>query len=309
MDRLPDTTGMPNEIVVQRAHRNAYDHAVRAAGGRFVEVGYLGYPGAGGTHAWQIEAAIGERTAALYWAMIEAQGVVPLEEFCRIAHRHGLPVIVDAAAALPPPENLRRFITAGADLVSFSGGKAIQGPQASGILCGRRDLIASVLLQNQDMDVHPEVWSFGDQYRAAGVLAGPPHQGIGRGFKVGKEEIAGLVVALRRYVQRDHAAERTRWERLLQAVLDGIGTLPHVQADFDGPTNRPVPRLQLTLDEAALGCTAFEVIRRLLDGTPALAVGEGRARQGVLVINPMALQEEDVDPLVSRLRAVLGGVR
>jgi L-seryl-tRNA(Ser) seleniumtransferase len=153
------------------------------------------------------------------------------------------------------------------------------------------------------------VWSFGDQYRAAGVLAGPPHQGIGRGFKVGKEEIAGLVVALRRYVQRDHAAERTRWERLLQAVLDGIGTLPHVQADFDGPTNRPVPRLQLTLDEAALGCTAFEVIRRLLDGTPALAVGEGRARQGVLVINPMALQEEDVDPLVSRLRAVLGGVR
>src|SRR4051812_40334820 len=117
MDRLPDTTGMPNEFIVQRAHRNAYDHAVRAAGARFVEAGYLGYPGAGGTHPWQLEAAITERTAAFYWATIDGPGVVSLEETCRIAHDHGLPVVVDAAAALPPPENLRRFIAAGADLV------------------------------------------------------------------------------------------------------------------------------------------------------------------------------------------------
>ncbi|MGI8914178.1 MAG: aminotransferase class V-fold PLP-dependent enzyme [Chloroflexota bacterium] len=307
MDRLPDTTGMPNEIVVQRAHRNAYDHAVRAAGGRFVEVGYLGYPGAGGTHPWQIEAAINDNTAALYWATIDAQGVAPLDEVCRIAHRHGLPVIVDAAAALPPPENLRRFIEAGADLVSFSGGKAIQGPQASGILCGRRELIASVLLQNQDMDVHPEVWSYGAQYRETGVLAGPPHQGIGRGFKAGKEEIAGLVTALRRYLQRDHAAERARWDRLVHAVLDGVGNLPHVQASYHCSAGRPVPSAQLTLDEHALGRTAFDVIRRLLDGTPSIAVGESRARSGVLVISPPALREEDIAPLITRLCEVLGG--
>jgi D-glucosaminate-6-phosphate ammonia-lyase len=307
MDRLPDTTGMPNEIVVQRAHRNAYDHAVRAAGGRFVEVGYLGYPGAGGTHPWQIEAAIGERTAALYWATVEAQGVVPLAEVCRIAHRHSLPVIVDAAAALPPPENLRSFIAAGADLVSFSGGKVIQGPQASGILCGRRELIASVLLQNQDMDVHPEVWSYGAQYREAGLLAGPPHQGIGRGFKAGKEEIAGLVTALRRYVQRDHAAERGRWDRLVRAVLDGVGGLPHVQPTYHCSADRPVPSAWLSLDEPALGSTAFDVIRRLLDGSPSIAVGESRARQGGLVISPPALRDEDVAPLIARLREVLGG--
>src|SRR3989440_3920660 len=178
MDRLPDTTGMANEIIVQRAHRNAYDHAVRAAGARFVEVGYLGYPGAGGTHPWQIEAAITERTAALYWATIDARGVVPLDEMCRIAHHHGLPVIVDAAAALPPAENLRRFVAAGADLVTFSGGKAIGGPQASGILCGRRDLIESVALQQQDMDVHPGTWTLRHRYLESGRLPGPPHHGI-----------------------------------------------------------------------------------------------------------------------------------
>jgi D-glucosaminate-6-phosphate ammonia-lyase len=307
MDRLPDTTGMPNEVIVHRAHRNAYDHAVRAAGAQFVEVGYLGYPGAGGTHPWQIEAAIGAQTVAIYWAMIEAQGVVPLDEVCRIAHRHQLPVIVDAAAALPPAENLRRLIAAGADLVSFSGGKALRGPQASGILCGRRDLIASVLLQHQDMDVHPEAWSFRSRFLDSGLLPGPPHQGIGRGFKVGKEEIAGLVAALRRYVKRDHAADRAHWTAMLQAVVDGLAGLPHVRAALAGPATRAVPAVQVNLDEEALGRTAFDIIAQLLAGTPRVAVNEGRARAGGLLINPLALAEADIAPLVGRLRAVLGG--
>jgi D-glucosaminate-6-phosphate ammonia-lyase len=307
MDRLPDTTGMPNEVIVHRAHRNAYDHAVRAAGAQFVEVGYLGYPGAGGTHAWQIEAAIGAQTVAIYWAMIEAQGVVPLEEVCRIAHRHELPVIVDAAAALPPAENLRRLIAAGADLVSFSGGKALRGPQASGILCGRRDLIASVLLQHQDMDVHPEAWSFRSRFLDSGLLPGPPHQGLGRGFKVGKEEIAGLVAALRSYVKRDHAADRAHWARLLQTIVDGLAGLPHVRAALVGPATRAVPAVQIDLDEEALGRTAFDIIAQLLDGTPRVAVNEGRARAGGLLINALALAEADIAPLVGRLRAVLGG--
>jgi D-glucosaminate-6-phosphate ammonia-lyase len=306
MDRLPDTAGMPNEVIVHRAHRNAYDHAVRAAGARLVEVGYLGYPGAGGTHPWQIEAAIGAQTVAIYWAMIEAQGVVPLEEVCRIAHRHELPVIVDAAAALPPAENLRRLIAAGADVVSFSGGKALRGPQASGILCGRRDLIASVLLQHQDMDVHPEAWSFRSRFLDSGLLPGPPHQGVGRGFKVGKEEIAGLVAALRRYVKRDHAADRAHWAHLLQTVVDGLTGLPHVRPAFVGPATRAVPAVQIDLDEDALGRTAFDIIAQLLDGTPRVAVNEGRARVGGLLINPLALAEADIAPLVGRLRAVLG---
>ncbi|HEX5415438.1 MAG TPA: aminotransferase class V-fold PLP-dependent enzyme [Chloroflexota bacterium] len=309
MDRLPDTTGMPNEVVVQRAHRNAYDHAVRAAGARFVEVGYLGYPGAGGTHPWQIEAAISERTVALYWACIDAKGVVSLEDLCRIAHRHKLPVIVDASAALPPAENLRRFIHAGADLVCFSGGKAIRGPQASGILCGRRDLIESVLLQHQDMDVHPETWSYRSRYLETGILPGPPHQGLGRGFKVGKEEIVGLVTALRLYVARDHEAERARWERQVWSVLEGIGGLAGVKGNYLCSPQRPVPTARLELDEATLGLTALDVIGCLLRGNPPVAVNEGAAREGALVINPMSLKEGDISPLVKRLREVLGGAK
>jgi D-glucosaminate-6-phosphate ammonia-lyase len=306
MDRLPDTTDMPNEVIVQRAHRNAYDHAVRAAGARFVEVGYLGYPGAGGTHAWQVEVAITERTAALYWAVIDSKGIVPLEEMCRVAHARNLPVIVDASAALPPPENLRRFIAAGADLVSFSGGKAIMGPQASGILCGRRDLIESVLLQHQDMDVHPETWSYRARYLDTGRLPGPPHQGLGRGFKVGKEEIVGLVTALTSYARRDHAADRARWERLVRAVLDGISDLPHARGSYVCPASLPVPRAHIDLDEVALGLSAFEAINRLIEGTPPIAVSEGRAREGGLVVNPLCLRDRDVEPLVARLRVVLG---
>ena len=195
MDRLPDTTGLRNEVIVQRGHRNSYDHAIRSAGVRFVEVGYLGYPGAGGTMPWQIESAITERTAAIACPILDTPGCVPLPVVAEIAHRHGLPVIVDAAAELPPRSNLRRFIAEGADLVVFSGGKAIGGPQASGILAGRADLIASVALQHQDMDVRPETWN--KRGLLDGTVAGIPHQGFGRAMKVGREEIAGLITALR----------------------------------------------------------------------------------------------------------------
>ena len=138
MDSLPDTTGMKNEIVVQKGHRNFYDHAIRAAGATFVEVGYLGYPGAGGTYAWQIDEAINDRTAAVACPIFRTPGTLTLPEVAEIAHAKGVPVIVDAAAELPPRSNLKRFIDEGADLVAFSGGKVIGGPQSSGILAGRR---------------------------------------------------------------------------------------------------------------------------------------------------------------------------
>jgi L-seryl-tRNA(Ser) seleniumtransferase len=179
MDRLPDTTGMKNEVVVQRGHRNAYDHGIRSAGIKFVEVGYLGYPGAGGTMPWQIDEAITERTAAVACPILDTPGTVSLPVVAEIAHAKGVPVIVDAAAELPPRSNLRRFISEGADLVTFSGGKAIGGPQSSGILAGRADLIASVALQHQDMDVREETWNRRDLL-AAGSLSGIPHQGFGR---------------------------------------------------------------------------------------------------------------------------------
>src|SRR5205814_4393848 len=117
-------------------------------------------------------------------------------ELVGVAHRHDLPVIVDAAAALPPAENLRAFIADGADLVVFSGGKAIGGPQVSGILVGRAELFDSVALQHQDMDVFPATWTWRERYLASGQLPGPPHHGLGRPMKVGKEEIVGRVVAV-----------------------------------------------------------------------------------------------------------------
>jgi L-seryl-tRNA(Ser) seleniumtransferase len=306
MDRLPDATGMKNEVVVQRGHRNAYDHAIRAAGVTFVEVGYLGYPGAGGTFGWQIDEAIGERTAAVACPILETPGTVPLREVCEIAHAKGVPVIVDAAAELPPRANLRRFIAEGADLVAFSGGKAIGGPQASGILAGRADLIASVALQHQDMDVRAETWS--KRWMIANDrLKGVPHQGFGRSMKVGREEIVGLVTALRRYVAGSDEVDLARWSGLLKIVARHLGGVAGIAACEVVPKNRPVPQLRIELDEAVLGFTAYDAINRLLTGDPAIAVAESYAEFGRLGVNAQGLTEDEAEAVGRRLREVLAG--
>ena len=226
MDRLPDTRGLKSEVVVQRVHRNSYDHAVRTVGIRLVEVGGLGHPTPRPTEPWELAAAITRRTACVLWPVMAAPDVLSLTTVTRIAHDHDVPVLVDAAAALPPPENLQRFITEGADLVTFSGGKALRGPQASGILAGRADLIRSVALQHQDMDVLPETWTW-RHLLEQGVVAGPPGQGIGRVAKVGREEVVGLVTALQRYLALDHDAERQRLvarARRLASELAGLAS-------------------------------------------------------------------------------------
>ncbi len=305
MDRLPDTAGMKDEVVVQRGHRNAYDHAIRAVGVRLVEVGYLGFPGAGITHAWQIGAAINERTAAVIWPVMDTKGTVPLSEVCAQAHADGVPVIVDAAAALPPAENLRRFIAEGADLVVFSGGKALRGPQASGIIAGRRQLIESIALQHQDMDVFPETWTWRQRYLESGVMAGPPHHGLGRVCKVGKEEIAGLITALRAYVAMDHEAEFQRLRRTADYFSAELGKLPGVRAETVTPAARPLPQTVLQLDEAALGLTAVSLVNRLLEGEPMVFVNQGWMREGRLILNPMLLEEGEAEQVVARLREAL----
>jgi L-seryl-tRNA(Ser) seleniumtransferase len=304
MDRLPDTTGLRNVVVVQRGHRNAYDHAVRAAGITFVEAGYLGYPGAGGTWAWQVEAAITERTAALFWPVLDTPGTLSLPEMAEIAHRHGLPVIVDASAALPPRGNLKRFIAEGADLVVFSGGKAIGGPQASGILAGRADLIVSVALQQLDLDVRMPTWTRRAQVES-GALRGIPHHGIGRGMKVGREEIAGLITALRRYVAGDDVADLRRWEAMLDGIAAGLEGIAGVCARREMVASHPVPLLSIELTPDIVGLTAYEAINRLMDGDPAVAVAESRAEFDTIIVNPIALGDEEARIVRDRLRAVL----
>lgn len=309
MDRLPDTSGLPDEIVIQRAHLTAYTHAFRLSGARLVEVGYLGFPGQGLTWPWQIEAAITHQTAAIAYAAGHAPGSVPLQDIVTIAHRHDVPVIVDAAGALPPVENLRSFIAAGADLVAFSGGKAIGGPQASGILVGRSDLIESVALQHQDMDVYPSTWTWRDRYLASGTLPGPPHHGLGRPMKVGKEEIIGLVVALRRFLEIDHVALRREHEdrlRIIAAALAGIRGVRTSLPD-DGASPRPYPTLLVTLDELIVERSVEDIVNALIDHPQPIGVSQNFLHLDAIGIVASTLRPGDEHTIAARLRSELTG--
>jgi len=301
MNRLPDTAGMNNEIVCHRAHRNDYDHALRLAGAQMVEAGFDYY-----TFAYDVESAITSRTVALFYLAGRTRSVLPLTEFAAIAHRHHLPVIVDAAAELPPAENLRAFIVDGADLVAFSGGKHLQGPQATGILCGRDDLIQAAALQHQDMDVFEPTWPKRG-LMSKGVLSAPPHHGIGRGFKVGKEEIVGLIAALKIYPHRDFEAERKRWMTDMEEVVSGAAGVSGVTSRivFPQANGRLVPSLEVAIDARVVGLDAWEVINRLQEGEPPIAVFEAQALSGILVVLPEGLRPGEASTIARRLRVIL----
>ena len=191
----------------------------------------------------------------------------------------------------PPAANLKAFIAAGADLVAFSGGKHIQGPQATGILCGRGDLILSAALQHQDMDVFPETWPLRSLIEN-GTLVGPPHHGIGRGFKVGKEEIVGLMTALELYQHRDFRAELSRWTADLEYIVSSVLNMPGVVAriQFPQPNGREVPSAIIHIDAAVVAADAHAVINALQEGDPPICVFEKHAGSGEIVIFPEALR-------------------
>jgi L-seryl-tRNA(Ser) seleniumtransferase len=307
MDRLPETDDIPNEVLMCRTHRTGYDHAIRAAGARIREVGFNDRATGAGVRdveVWELEAAITPRTVAIAY-MATPGSQPPLADVAAMAHRHRLPVLVDAAAQLPPAENMRRFVANGADLVVFSGGKAIRGPQGTGILCGRRDLIGSAALQQLDLDVRPETWRPPEAYLCRDALRGIPHHGIGRGFKVSKEEIVGLLVALERFVTLDHAAEQARQEALLAAIRDSLTDAPHIRARLlsAAETGRD-PLLEVRVDETTLGLSAFALSLTLQQGEPPVHLGERRATEGILIINPVGLREGEAEIVATRLRAV-----
>lgn len=305
MNQLPDTTTMPNEIVVQRCHRNAYDHALRSAGAKLVEVGQLGSPTGSYVASWNIEAAIHSQTVAVHWVDMAVQGAVSLEDTVAVAHRHRLPVIVDAAAALPPVENLRRFVAAGADLVAFSGGKAIRGPQASGILVGKQNLIESVALQHQDMDVLSQTWTLRHDFLDSGKLLGPPQQGIGRPLKVGKEEIVGLVAALRAYVGQDHTVWKQEQITKINILKDALKTLPHLSAETIDSGKSGYPRLRVAVNEKSSKLTAVALLLHLLEGDPAIAVSQEEILQRNLILNPISLAADQLELIIKRFSSIL----
>ncbi|MSS72273.1 MAG: aminotransferase class V-fold PLP-dependent enzyme [Candidatus Latescibacteria bacterium] len=308
MNRLPDTTGMKNEVIIGRSQRNFYDHAVRSVGIKLVEVGIADrYSGAGvrDTEAWEIADAITPQTAAVFYVAYP-HSLPSLKQVVEVAHAAGVPVLVDAAGQLPPASNLKRFIAEGADLVSFSGGKAIRGPQSSGILCGRRDLISAVALQHLDLDILWEQWNPPPSLIDKSRLPGAPQHGIGRPCKVGKEQIIGLITALRLFVAEDPEARRKRWLGLMEALVAAAQGLPHAEVTLSVDRRRPeTPGVQLKLNEEAAGMTALDLVRRLQDGNPGIHAGPGRVSEGIVTFGPMCLKEGEPELIGKRLRELL----
>lgn len=280
---LPDTLTaseprMPNKIAVHRSHRNGYDQGLRQSGAGLVEFGWIKE-----THPWQLEAALDEQTVAVaYFAEFAGPGSLALESVVEIAHRRRLPVIVDAAAELPPASNLHHFNDLGADLVLFSGGKDIGGPQSSGLILGRRDLIQSC------------------------ARNASPNYSLGRSMKAGKEEIAGLVTALERYLQQDEAARFARWEARVAYWVAELNALPGVRAWRalpQGPGIRPVtiPRAWVEWDS---GMSPAQVLEQLWSGEPPIAAG---SLGSTLFLNPQTLEEGEEIVVVERLKEILVG--
>ena len=299
MAALPHAEGFASEILLPRTHYTSYAHALRASGARIVDIGHHDRgTGAGvrGLEAWEIEAAITPRTAAFALAVNPAN-ISDLNIAAEVCRPRDIPVIVDAAAQLPPKTNLKKFLQMGADLVAFSGGKAIGGPQASGILAGRRDLVGAALVQQLDMDVSPATWSPPDLIDVK-AMKGIPHHGLGRGFKAGKEEIVGLLVALERYAAADDEASNAALEKRLQRIADELGDRFSKKILSARETGR-VPQLHLRV-ENPLALSA-----RLQAGEPPVHLSERYAAQGILIIDPQALRPEDDVALAAAVRKAL----
>jgi D-glucosaminate-6-phosphate ammonia-lyase len=279
--RLPDTAGLRGELVIQACQRFQYDQALRTSGARLVEAGD---PDA--CTADQITAAITPQTAALVYVVYPPLGHRGLgaATLAEIAHRHGLPLLVDAASALPPLRHLTHWTDLGADLVIFSGGKGVRGPAGTGFILGRPDLI-----------------------RAATANAAP-NSAIGRVAKVGKEEIVGLVRALELFVEHDHAAD---WQRQLSDAhlfVDAVADLPGVSAQVvDDDTRWPAPAALLAFDRAVNGHTPASLMAVLQAGDPPILTrlyppNDPEAR---LCLDPHCLRPGEAALIAERLRTAI----
>ena len=281
--RLPDSRGIRNEIVIQRAHRFAYDQAYRVAGGVLVEIGL-----ARRTQSFELEDAITEHTAAVAYLVspfTSPPGVLTLEQVVAIAHKRNVPVIVDAASMLPPRENLTKYLRQGADLVSFSGGKGIRGPQSTGILAGRRDLIRAV------------------------ALNASPNQALARAAKTSKEEICGLVVALECFMAEDEKAEMKRYHDVCTAIVEGLADIPGLRVVVEQDSvNRVLPHAVVYFTPEWVGPSGHAVQVALAKGEPHIYVQQGAHQGGYfdeIAVDPINLQPGDELVLARRLREEL----
>lgn len=306
MARLPDTKGMKDEVIMVRSQRNFYDHAIRATGARIVEVGLPDrYSGAGvrDAEAWEFDDAITERTAAIFY-VADRQARPRLSEVVKVARARGVPVIVDAAAQLPPQSNLKRFVAEGADLVAYSGGKALGGPQASGFLCGRRDLIMAAALQHLDFDIFWDMWDPPVFLIDKSRLKGMPQHGIGRSCKVGKEEIIGLLTALRLFVAEGDAVRHERWLKTAREVVRSCSNIDGVELSIqDAENSEGIPVVHLLLNPVLHDASL--VISVLQNATPSIHVDPRNRDQNKILINPLCLADGDHAIIAAALRRTL----
>jgi uncharacterized pyridoxal phosphate-dependent enzyme len=281
--QLPDTQGMKNEVIMQVMQRNYYELMVREAGAKLVEIGL-----ANTTNSWHLEAALNEQTAAIiHFVAYSPPQDLPLEEVIKIAHKRDVPVVVDAAAEFPSFSILREYIDMGADLVIFSGGKGIRGPQSSGLILGRKDLIEAC------------------------AMNGSPYHGVGRPCKVGKEEIIGLVTAIELFSDPEYERKELEgWHLRTGYIVETLSDLSHVTVesgfpkDFAGVQINPgiVPVAVVTWDNKAIPVTKEKVASALLEGDPGISVAT--SRDGI-VIAPHTLLPGEERIVAERVGAVL----
>ena len=255
--QIPDLTGMKSEVIIQKTHRNPFDHQLRTTGVKLVEI----------ETREQIRRAVNDRTAMMHFSNFANEtGQIKVDEWVKLAKEYKIPCMNDAAADTPPVSHLWDYANMGYDLITFSGGKAIRGPQCAGMLLGRKDLVAYALLNNS------------------------PHEDtIGRSQKVGKEEIIGMVKALELFLAEDHDALAKEWQARLQGISQQITKVPGVRTSFFVPDiANHVPHMQITWD-SKIALTPEQVSKMLKSSKPSIVMGGGEGKPG-LAMNSFMLQ-------------------
>ncbi len=271
--RLPDNAGMKTEVIMLKSHRYGYDHAVRNCGTKIIEV----------ETAEQMEAAINPNTLMmLFFNANEPVGQVKGPQFVELGKKHGIPTFNDAAADVPPVENLWKYTKLGFDLVTFSGGKGMRGPQSTGLLLGRKDLIEAAMLNSS-----------------------PNGDAIGRGMKVNKEEMIGLMVAVEMFIKRDHAAVWKEWERRAAVVQKALAGLKGVSTEIWLPEiANHVPHVKVLWEPGAVTLTVAEIQKRMREGEPSIELVPGTE---TLSIGVWMMEPGDTEIVAKRLKEVLKG--
>lgn len=269
--QLPDREGIRFEVIQQKSHRSGYEHQIELCGGKVIPV----------QTRKELEQAITPRTGMMFFLnKADPNGEIKAEEFVKIGKERGIPTMNDAASDATPKENLWKYTKMGFDLVIFSGGKALRGPQTTGLLLGRKDLIE------------------------AAYPAMSPYGGIGRGMKVGKEELCGLVAAVERYLKVDHAAEYQELENRVTSIRTALKSVKGIKTERHIPViANELPHVTVEWDEAALGFTSQQVLEKLLASDPPIHVQ--KPGPGKLLISVWMMRGEEYKIVGSRLREIL----